>query len=182
MSVVIAICNNSGLAIGSDTRVSDADGQFIDVDTPKIYVKSISKKEKIYIGWVGHIGIGDALDSFKPPNLNKQAIDKYIRGTFLKALKKKIKQHSENDEIEFDLLISIKGQLYEISQLSVVKISKEYHAIGSGGVAAISCLNLLNHLNIFDKLTNKEIISATIGSISKLINNISENSIVIEVI
>lgn len=128
--------------MGSDVRISDSNGEFIDIDNAKIVCKNISKTEQIYIGYSGDIKINDLLEGFKPPIIKSRTnIDNYIKNSFFKSLSKKLKEHNEDHEekLDFEFLVFARGNLYEISNnLSVIKIPRNYHSIGSGKMAAIS--------------------------------------------
>lgn len=183
MTCVIAIIDNNKLIIGSDTRMSDSSGHFIDVNEAKILSKNINKNQKLIIGWAGDVKIGNVLTSFRPPKIKNTQYDKYIQTTFIEALKKKIKTAKiDKEEIDFTLMVCVNNCIYEISNdLSVVKISRNYHAIGSGSIAALTSLNLfIPYQNILN-LNSEKLIKEIISSISKIINDVSEKSIVITI-
>ncbi len=114
------------------------------------------KKGEIVIGICGYVLLLKVLRyNFTIPKHEKDLTnDEYINTIFVEKLRKCFKDNNvstvkdNKEDTKSGILVAYRGQIYEIScDFSVIKLSKDYYAIGSGRRFAIGALDSYMKIN-----------------------------------
>lgn len=145
MTTVAAIQGEGWSVLGYDSRVTTISDGGRYYTLPKKNGK-VLKHGELLIGIAGDLRVINIVSYiFKPPVLPKTTTDtdKYIIGTFLPAFKNCLEDNGANtkDGTGADLIISIRGKIYEIGeQLEWSPDTNNIYSIGSGSSYALGSL------------------------------------------
>jgi ATP-dependent protease HslVU (ClpYQ) peptidase subunit len=128
----------------------------------------VSKHGLYLFGYAGNAGLGQLIEhSFKFPPVLLSDINKHMITVFIPALKKFLSIHdydaTSKEENEGDLLIALKGKVYEINTGHWYCTEYEELAIGSGMQYAMG--SLYTSKDLFDS-QNKRVMYAVEAAIS----------------
>ena len=139
MTCIVAIAENGHVYMGGERGNSDT-SCIVSSTRPKVF-----EVGQYLIGYAGNSGIGQAICyNFTPPILKSSQIDKHMIQAFIPALRSFIKDSEidlpDKDEDHADLLVGIKGCIYEISTNDFQCVEYNEVATGSGMPYALGSL------------------------------------------
>ena len=139
MTCVVALKHDGKVFMAGDRGASDM-SIIVPMADPKIH-----RFGPFLIAYSGSMS-GQRLEyNFKPDAPNIRSIDEYMKTTFLKQLKEFYEEWwiDTSSDADLDLIIGIKGEIYEHSavDMSMTRYSGDYVASGSGSEYAYGFLH-----------------------------------------
>lgn len=139
MTCIVAIAENGHVYMGGERGNSDS-MCIISSTRPKVF-----EVGQYLIGYSGSSGIGQAICyNFTPPVLKSNKIDEHMIKEFIPALRSFFKDSEidmpDKEEDHADILVGIKGRVYEISTADFQCIEYNEVATGSGTPYALGSL------------------------------------------
>jgi len=143
MSCVVAIIQDGVIYMGGDSLAIDDDSNQTLVKDEKVFYKTVGKKSKMLMGFVGNYRIGNMMKHifWCPKRLSNDTTEQYIYDRFIAALKDAVKGEKFDDT---SLLLGYEKNLYVIEDdFSVICPVSPYTAIGHGAPYALGALSVL---------------------------------------
>lgn len=135
MTCIVGITNGDEVYIGGDRGVSDAESIF-SMSRPKVHIKN-----GWIFGYAGNIGTGQLLEFIDFPILGEDDDPyKVLRLDIIEELKRHIELYGALESDGVDILIGIKGRLFEVSSDGWGVIEVDHCSIGSGNTYALGSL------------------------------------------
>ena len=148
MTTLVAIQGDGWSVLGCDSRISDEDGRFQISKTPKIV-----DNNGILIASCGSSRTANVLHYgyVQPKPLSKENLNSFVSGKFIPAMRKNfvdagidMKEDGEVAQIDGGFLISVKGQVFSVSEdYSWDTDVRNVYVMGSGGDVALGALAAL---------------------------------------
>lgn len=140
MTVIAALISDGIVYMGGDRGMGD-ENYMTSPLTPKV-----AKNGSYLIGYANSRGTGQMFHYVDLPTPDKKNLDKFMRTTFVKAVKRELDEYgvdiNNEDKGAADILIGVNGRLFEMSTNDwMVNEYDDYVAIGSGGSYAIASLH-----------------------------------------
>lgn len=138
MTCIVGISDGTNVYIGGDRGASDIDS-IVSLATPKVYIR-----DEWIFGYAGSMGVGQIMQIIDIPIVEEDTdVFLAIRMDLVDAFRSMLEHNGitmgENNDT--DILIGIRGRLFEFSPAdwSVAEIKET--AIGSGGAFALGSLH-----------------------------------------
>jgi ATP-dependent protease HslVU (ClpYQ) peptidase subunit len=117
MTCIVAITKDNKVYMGGDSGGSDEDsGLILNFKAPKVF-----KRNEYIIGYAGSYRFGKLLEhSFVLPTVpsnvkTSEQLDAFMNSVFITSIRKQSKElELDKEELEFDVLVGIRGHLFEI--------------------------------------------------------------------
>lgn len=140
MTCIVAISDSGHVYMGGERGNSDS-MCVVSSTRPKIFDMG-----QYLIGYAGNSGIGQAICyNFIPPVLKSSKIDEHMIKLFIPALRSFFKDNEidlpDKEDEHADILVGIKGRVYEISTQDFQCIEYNEVATGSGMLYALGSLH-----------------------------------------
>ena len=140
MTVIAALISDGIVYMGGDRGMGD-ESYITSPLTPKI-----AHNGSYLIGYANSRGTGQILHYIDLPTPDKKNLDKFMRTTFVKAIKREYYEYGvdiyDDNKGAADFLVGVNGRLFEISTNDwMVNEYDDYVATGSGGAFAIASLH-----------------------------------------
>jgi 20S proteasome alpha/beta subunit len=139
MTVLVGMVHNGNVYIGADRGASD-ESLILPLKQPKI-----ARVGQYIIGYSGNIGVGQLAQCIDLPSIDYKSIKKHLRTTFVKAYKDAIDEYGVYDKDDTsNILIGIKGRLFEMDTADFQVSEFDMTAVGSGAHFALGSLYTTN--------------------------------------
>lgn len=137
MTCIVGISNGSNVYIGGDRGASDG-SSIVSLDSPKVYIR-----DEWIFGYAGSMGVGQIMQIIDIP-IVKEDEDPFLalRMDLVDAFRSMLEHNgiTMNEDNDTDILIGIRGRLFEFSPADWSVAEVKETAIGSGGNFALGSL------------------------------------------